>query len=168
MMKSSHAVDATRCRRVRDLARTPTRVLVALAASIVLLGVTPANAAAPISAGSRLDQVNGRTATPVMYSCTGKALRRPKTFNIACGDGNGLYARMHWPHWGNRYAAGRGRQWYNTCKPYCAAGNYKVYRVRVRLHRVRSDADQRYFARMKVYRPARAPHRQDFPLPAQG
>lgn len=72
---------------------------------------------------------------------------------------------MRWRHWGSTYAVGWGRQWYNTCKPYCAAGNYLHYRVRVRLDLVKVKNGHRYYSRMRVYRPDRAPHHQSFPTP---
>src|SRR4051794_22132683 len=135
-----------------------------LALLLALAAGTAAVSAQEASAGTA--RVLDRSATPALYSCAGRALRTPRHFNLACGDGNGYYDRMHWRHWGHRYAAGHGRQWYNTCNPNCAAGHYKLYKVRVRLDQVRTKNGHGYFSRIRINRPARAPHRQYASTPA--
>jgi len=102
--------------------------------------------------GSWSRWVSARPNTPVFEDCF-RSARRPGHFQLACGDGNGYFDRAGWTHWGDDYAAGTARQWYNTCKPYCAAGNYRYFRVKVRLDRT-SFAARHHFTRLRYGRDA--------------
>ena len=63
---------------------------------------------------------------------------RPRTVVIACGDGNFQLKGMHWRGWNSRTAYGRGFAWVNDCEPFCAAGHFHYYPIRVRLTKPRS------------------------------
>ena len=89
--------------------------------------------------------------TPVFNDCFASK-RRPGHWQLACGDGNGYFDRASWTHWGGTYASGTARLWHNTCRPYCAAGNYHKYRVKVRLDRVGTTSGHTYFKRFRYGR----------------
>ena len=68
---------------------------------------------------------------------------------------------------GRNLASGTARLWYHTCRPYCAAGNYHKYRVKVRVDRVGTTSGHTYFKRFRYGRtslthsyrlPARPPY----------
>ena len=126
--------------------------------SLVVL-LTGATVGAPTAAAA------AAAPTPALYGCAGVAHHRPHTFQLACGDGNGYFDRASWQRWEATAATGKARQWYNTCKPTCSAGNYIKRVVSVRLYRARTLYGQRYFSRIKVggphgYRaPTPQPHR---------
>jgi hypothetical protein len=62
---------------------------------------------------------------------------RPRRIIVACGDGNYQLLRIRWRDWNARIAKGTGQAWINDCNPYCAAGRFHGYRVRLRASRVR-------------------------------
>jgi hypothetical protein len=83
---------------------------------------------------------------------------RPRTVIIACGDGNFQLRRLRWRGWNRATAKARGYAWVNDCVPYCAAGTFHRYRVRVRASRIRrcSHDDDRYrYTRLRITYPAR-------------
>jgi len=139
----------------------------ALAAPIAVAG--SANAAA-YDANALRTSAAGHPNTPVFNDCFASK-RRPGHWQLACGDGNGYFDRASWTHWGRTYASGTARLWHNTCRPYCAAGNYHKYRVKVRLDRVGTTRGHTYFKRFRYGRTSlthsyRLPARP--PYPGQG
>jgi hypothetical protein len=77
---------------------------------------------------------------------------------IACGDGNYQLRRLRWRGWNRATAKARGYAWVNDCVPYCAAGTFHRYRVRVRASRIRrcSHDDDRYrYTRLRITYPGR-------------
>jgi len=112
----------------------------------------------------------GHPNTPVFNSCF-SSKRRPGHWQSACGDGNGYFDRANWTHWTGAYASGTARLWYNTCRPYCAAGNYHKYRVKIRADGVGMTGGHTYFQRFRYGRTSltysyRLPARP--PYPGQG
>jgi hypothetical protein len=101
---------------------------------------------------------------PRLFTCSGRSRYRPTTIQLACGDGNGYFDRVSWTHWAREYALGKARQWYNTCNPYCAAGNYKFYSVGVRLYAPKTRYGRLYYARIHVIGGAH-PYRASTPAP---
>jgi hypothetical protein len=97
---------------------------------------------------------------------------RPRTVIIACGDGNYQLRGLRWRGWDRSSATAHGRAWLNDCVPFCAAGRFHSYRVRVRASRIRRcpDDDDRYrYTRLRVTytgaRPARSPRRETLRMP---
>lgn len=88
--------------------------------------------------------------TPAFYSCAQHPYRRMGHFNLACGDGQGYFDYAHWHSWTGTRATGTARQWFNTCKPDCAAGNYIKRRVSVTFYRPRTLDFHRWFSRILV------------------
>ena len=52
------------------------------------------------------------------------------------------------------HATGTARIWDNTCKPSCAAGHYKKYRVNIRLDETGTTSSSFYFKRFGWGRPS--------------
>ena len=84
-------------------------LIVALLATLLatLVVATPASAAS----GRRTKVVNCMT---VRFE--------PKSFVIACGDGNIWASKLHYSSWTKNRAAGHGVLNINTCNPNCASG----------------------------------------------
>jgi hypothetical protein len=68
----------------------------------------------------------------VVGNCT-KSQVRPPSVIIACGDGNILLIHLKWTSFGGATARGSGDYSANDCKPYCAAGKFHSYPVKVAL-----------------------------------
>jgi hypothetical protein len=67
---------------------------------------------------------------------------RPRSVVVACGDGNLYLTSLRWRHWNQTKTLGRGIAHANDCRPYCAAGHFHSYRVRIWLGRPRRCPDQ--------------------------
>lgn len=46
---------------------------------------------------------------------------------------------IDWTSWGNGSATGEGLLWLNNCKPYCAAGSFYAYPLKIRASVVRHN-----------------------------
>ena len=62
-----------------------------------------------------------------------------------------------WSGWGGERATAEGVLHLNTCRPFCAAGNYKAYKGRVTLFKVRRCGKQRRYIDIKIKVSSRAP-----------
>jgi hypothetical protein len=60
---------------------------------------------------------------------------RPRSFILACGDGNRQLRGVRWARWDGKVARGRGVSFENDCMPYCAVGQFHSYPVTVRASR---------------------------------
>jgi hypothetical protein len=92
----------------------------------------------------------------VLFDCTWHAQVRPTDFMLACGDGNSLLTSLKWSHWGTSTATATGTSVVNDCKPYCAAGKFRSYRVTVRLDRPEywtKHQDRRHYSRITLTYP---------------
>jgi hypothetical protein len=98
-------------------------VLTLAAAGLAVAGLTlsgPARAATAPPA-----PVPART---VVFDCPGQhALVRPKTFILACADGNALFVKLAWTSWTPGLASAKGTLVLNDCTPFCAAGHFHRY-----------------------------------------
>ena len=64
----------------------------------------------------------------VVFDCPGQhALVKPKTFVLACADGNSLFDQLTWTTWTSGLASAKGTLVQNDCTPYCAAGHFHRY-----------------------------------------
>jgi hypothetical protein len=89
--------------------------------------------------------------------CTNHRIR-PRRVIIACGDGNLFLTGMRWRGWNRGVVRGRGRAHLNDCIPYCAAGRFHSYPVKIRLDRVRRCRNiERYVYTRLKYRFLRRP-----------
>ena len=98
-------------------------VLIFVAAGLTVTGLTlsgppqaaPAHPAAP---AARL----------VVFDCPGqRAMVRPKSFVLACADGNSALQKLAWSTWAPGLASAKGTLVQNDCTPYCAAGHFHSY-----------------------------------------
>ncbi|MBL1091034.1 MULTISPECIES: hypothetical protein [Streptomyces] len=104
--------------------RAKTTILVCAGAALAAAGVS-----APVSASSAPRTRPGAA----VVDCAENPQVRPGTFMLACGDGNNVLTSLRWSRWQPQSAVAEGRDMVNDCRPYCAAGHFHSYRVRVRL-----------------------------------
>ena len=136
-------------------------VVAALAVTGLILG-TSAQAA----------PAQGPAPRAVVFDCPGQhAMVRPKSFVLACADGNAYLARLAWTSWTPGLASAKGKLVLNDCTPYCAAGHFHSYPAVVVLwgsKAVPGHPGERGYTKLTVIltgqRPARVPTTQTFPL----
>lgn len=100
-------------------------------------------AAAALAAGTVPASAQGRAVSAasdpsdpvVVVTCASEPQVRPREYVLACGDGNNQLVRLHWDAWGPKHATATGTDMVNDCKPYCAAGRFHAYPVKVTLSR---------------------------------
>jgi hypothetical protein len=99
-------------------------VLTLAAAALTLTGSTlsgPAQAAPAHPAAAP-------AARTVVFDCPGQhAMVRPKSFVLACADGNAAFVKLAWSTWASGLASAQGTLVLNDCTPYCAAGHFHRY-----------------------------------------
>ncbi|MEX3101552.1 MULTISPECIES: hypothetical protein [unclassified Streptomyces] len=104
----------------------------------------------------------------VLLDCAGHPQTRPTDYILACGDGNSRLTGLHWSRWTPAEAEGHGVNVVNDCVPYCAAGTFHGYPVRVRLD-APSAGQVRHYTRVTLTftadRPDLAPRTVSYPLP---
>ncbi|MET9886442.1 hypothetical protein ABZZ20_25550 [Streptomyces sp. NPDC006430] len=119
------------------------------AAAGLAAGAAPASARAPAAP----DPV-------VVVDCSSQAQVRPEEYVLACGDGNNQLIRLRWDTWGPQTATATGTDMVNDCRPYCAAGRFHPYPVRVTLgnpQRWPDHPDLRRFTTIRLLYPEAAP-----------
>lgn len=62
-----------------------------------------------------------------------------------------------WQDWGKKHSFVDGTLHLNTCRPFCAAGNYKAYVGRVTLFKIRMCGNQRRYLDIKIKRTNQPP-----------
>lgn len=109
---------------------------------------------------TRRVEPTGRTFRPLTYffgSCFQRA-RRPRLVMLACGDAGYYLHRLRWRRWDRPVALARGVARVKTCVPFCAAGGFGEYPIRVRLSVKRTCGDdRRYYTRITVIYPRGRP-----------
>ncbi|AVV46976.1 hypothetical protein PYK79_56655 [Streptomyces sp. ID05-04B] len=116
--------------------RHTTRTTVTLCAALGLTAAVGSAAATPSAPPPAARAASVRQATaPVLVDCFQHARVRPGSFLLACGDGNSRLVSLHWRSWGSGSARATGVNVVNDCDPYCAAGTFHRYAVRVKLDR---------------------------------
>jgi hypothetical protein len=97
---------------------------------------------------------------PAVISCLGQPEVRPGTLTLACADGNDYLTGLSWTSWAPRQASGYGTQMLNDCNPYCAAGHFHSYAVRITLWgsaTVRGNPGTLRYTRVTLVYPAARP-----------
>jgi hypothetical protein len=98
-------------------------VLAFAAAGLTITGLTlsgPAQAA-PVRPASAPAQI-------VVFDCPGQhGMVRPKSFVLACADGNSALPKLAWSTWASGLASAKATLVQNDCTPYCAAGHFHSY-----------------------------------------
>lgn len=97
--------------------------------------VLPASAApSPHTGGAAASALTPVTQDPVVVvDCFSQAQMRPQEYLLACGDGNNRLVGLRWETWGPGSATATGTDMVNDCRPYCAAGRFHAYPVKVTL-----------------------------------
>ncbi|MFB7462452.1 hypothetical protein ACFCZ1_02900 [Streptomyces sp. NPDC056224] len=101
-----------------------------------LLCAAAALVAATVPASARSGAAPTPTPPPgtvVVADCFAQAQVRPEEYLLACGDGNNRLVGLRWDTWGRRTATATGTDMVNDCRPYCAAGRFRSYPVKVSL-----------------------------------
>jgi len=106
------------------------RVVTVLALVVAALAVTGLTLGLTGSAHATPARPAVSAARTVVFDCPGQqALVRPKTFVLACADGNAYYDRLSWTSWTPGLASAKGTFVLNDCTPTCVAGHFHSYPV---------------------------------------
>jgi len=98
-------------------------VLALAAAGLTITGLTLSGPAQ--AAPARPASVSVQT---VVFDCPGQhGMVRPKSFVLACADGNSLFDKLTWTSWTSGLASAKGTLVQNDCTPYCASGHFHRY-----------------------------------------
>jgi len=90
---------------------------------------------------------------PVVPLCTTHKAVAPKTWTLACGDGNFWLSGVSWQGWGSAKATGTGMAHANDCTPNCAAGHFHTKQVVVTLTGTKTCAGRRQYAKLVIRYP---------------
>jgi hypothetical protein len=104
-------------------------VLTLAAAVLAISGLTLSGSAQAATARPAAAPAAQRsTALTVVFDCPGQyAMVRPKSFVLACADGNSAFEKLAWSTWAPGLASAKGTLVQNDCTPYCAAGHFHRY-----------------------------------------
>ena len=92
-------------------------------------------------------------AAPVVPLCTTKKAVAPKTWTLACADGNFWLSGLQWKDWGAARTTASGVAHANDCTPNCAAGHFHTHAAVVTLTGTRVCAGRRQYAKLAVSYP---------------
>lgn len=132
--------------------KLPARAMIA--AGCLLLGGTGlavATAPAAYAAATRPAHAGHASVYRVLVSCRGKDLVQPRSYVIACADGNDYLTKLIWTSWSTTsFASGWER--INDCTPNCAGGTFHSYPVLVVLwqDRPRPHTHAQRYAQMTI------------------
>lgn len=121
--------------------RSPRRIAAIAAAALAL-----ALAVAAVSAAAATEP------KPIFWKNFGQPAKiEPKRVEINYSTGAAWADHLSdWEGWGTARATAEGVLHLNTCRPYCAAGNFKAYKGRVTLFKVRHCGRQRRYVDVKI------------------
>jgi hypothetical protein len=103
------------------------RLASAAAAAIIAAGI-----GVSITAASRQTPPISPAPIPVakvLVDCEGNKTVEPRTFILACADGNSYLDKLTWTSWTGKVASAYGILTENDCLPYCAAGHFHSYPI---------------------------------------
>lgn len=132
----------------------------ALAATVLglalALGLTlTASASAAPSRGTAAAAAAAKPGV-VVVNCLGRSQLDPRSFVLACADGNSALSAMSWTSWTPKLASATGTLVQNDCIPYCAAGHFHNYPVLIVLwDPVRYGGEHRYADLTMIFTGAR-------------
>ena len=95
-----------------------------------------------------IDQAPSQTTYFPQYGVSTRAYK-PHRLNPSV-DGSLFVGGMRWTAWDERRAVGQGIAHVDDCKPNCAEGHYKEYRVTVRLSHPRELCGSRFFTAIRI------------------
>jgi hypothetical protein len=79
----------------------------------------------------RSPQIMSDGSQQVVIGCQGSSVVMPRTFTLACADGNDYLSNLSWTAWRAAYASATGTQTMNDCMPTCVQGTFHTYPVNV-------------------------------------
>ena len=125
------------------------RIVIALLASALAAGAL----AVPAGAGTKLpglptEMGPGYHVRPAEIDYTGDGSGVLGGFD---GHGHGHYGHLHWRFWTGQDAAGSGAVSINDCTPFCAAGTFHPFSVKVFAFRPRSGHFTRLTLRYRYH-----------------
>ncbi len=97
---------------------------------------------------------------PRLYTCQAHSVVRPRSYVLACGDGNAWLDRLRWQTWTSARATGVGTFHGNDCSPDCASGHFHSSPASVVLSRPLSTPGGLLFARLTTTFPGARPGAQ--------
>ncbi|MFB7288668.1 hypothetical protein [Actinacidiphila glaucinigra] len=131
----------------------------ALTATSAALATVVAAAPASAAVGSPAPRAAPTHAT-VLVTCFGRGLVMPPDFLLACGDGNDRLGGLYWSHWAADSAVATGYEEANDCDPYCAAGHFHTFPVKITLSDSKpwpGDPGLRHFTKLTISYPDTEP-----------
>jgi hypothetical protein len=154
--------------------RFSSAIIPGIASSAVVLGIAAGTVTAaagdaparsyPVPASRPVagTAVNGQAASTrtVVFNCLKRAQVRPKSFMLACADGNDYLTGLAWTRWTPTRATATGKQAVNDCIPYCAAGKFHSYPALVifwRSEPVAHHPGEKHFTRVTLLYPGARP-----------
>lgn len=96
---------------------------------------------------------------------------RPEPARMRFGAGSTTFRFEHlrpWQDWGDETAEATGRYRYNTCRPFCAAGNYNTTGAEVQLRNPHSCHGQRRYGIIEFDPERRAFDNSEFRMSCDG
>jgi hypothetical protein len=147
-------------------------VLIPVVAALAVTGMILGGSAQAAPARPAASASQGSTARAVVFDCPGqRALVRPRSFVLACADGNAYLAKLRWTSWTPGLASATGTLVLNDCTPYCAAGHFHSYPAIVVLwgsKAVKGHPGEHCYTKLTAIltgpRPRHVPMTQTFPL----
>lgn len=110
-------------------------------------------AVSPLAGAGLAQAAHQRASRARIVDCTGHQVVAPRSYVLACGDGNTALVRLHWTHWGGRRATATGTEELNLCVPDCADGRLARFPVRVIAERLRGGRYRELVVRAGARRP---------------
>jgi hypothetical protein len=112
------------------------------------------------AASAKITSVRSFSEDMVAINCQGRPQVRPRSFTLACADGNDYLSGLRWTSWAPGLARATGLQTVNDCVPYCAAGHFHRYPVDAVFwgSAAAGPGRQRYTTITLVYPGARPPY----------
>ncbi|WP_433590414.1 hypothetical protein [Nocardia sp. CA-145437] len=122
---------------VRAIGLAGTTLAVAGAALVTTSCAGQASSAGPAPSSVVASFAASRMEAPVVNDCVAnKAVEKPASMLLACGDGGLSVRDITWSSWGPDTAEGDGTEYRRVCEPSCAAGRTASGATHVTLRKV--------------------------------
>ena len=82
-------------------------------------------------AGSTVARAQIQRQSIALPYCRGRPQVRPRLIVFTCADANFAASKLSWTGWGQPFAAAVGVAAMNDCRPDCAYGTFRQYRIAV-------------------------------------
>lgn len=129
---------------------------------VAVAGLLPVVLAVQTGAPPAFASASART--EAYADCT-HAAYEPRSWVLACADAGAVLEKVHYRSWTSKVARGRAIEALNICRPNCAEGHYRRYRVTFTVSRPVQIHGRTVFTRVTVHRRGR--HAEVFSLPSR-